>query len=101
MQNFSQVHAAIAVILHASGYTQYIDEAIRGLGEASALAKDGSTDIPSMMAASSLSVRGPRAGDIPRSRAESSDSKVRAQDVSRVDGRSMLELDVDEKCATW
>lgn len=49
-----KVHAAIAAIIHASGQGGYIDKAIQGLGETSALAKDGSTDISSLLAASSL-----------------------------------------------
>lgn len=55
-----KVHAALARIFHASGLAEHIDKAFRDLGEFSALAKDGSTDIASMLAASSLGVLGSR-----------------------------------------
>ncbi|KAJ5104289.1 hypothetical protein NUU61_001636 [Penicillium alfredii] len=59
-----KIHATIARIFHASGAAEPIEKAIRDLGETALLAKDGSSDISAMLAATSLGVLGSRAGNI-------------------------------------
>ncbi|KAF3028108.1 hypothetical protein E8E15_008260 [Penicillium rubens] len=59
-----KVHAIIARIFHASGAAEQVDTALRDLGEHSMLAKDGSTDISSMLAATTLGVLSSRAGNV-------------------------------------
>ncbi|KXG46262.1 uncharacterized protein PGRI_051180 [Penicillium griseofulvum] len=59
-----KVHAIIARIFHASGAGEQINKALRDLGEKCLLAKDGSTDISSMLAVTTLGVLGSRAGDV-------------------------------------
>ncbi|KAJ5124345.1 uncharacterized protein N7515_008170 [Penicillium bovifimosum] len=56
-----KVHAIIARIFHASGAAESIEKALRDLGEHSMLTRDGSTDISSMLAATTLGVLGSRA----------------------------------------
>ncbi|KAJ5971551.1 uncharacterized protein N7479_001469 [Penicillium vulpinum] len=59
-----KIHAIVARIFHASGAAEQIDKALRDLGDHCALAKDGSTDISSMLAATTLGVLGSHAGSI-------------------------------------
>lgn len=78
-----KVHAIIARIFHASGAAEQIDKALRDLGEHCVLAKDGSTDISSMLAATTLGVLGSRAGNVQQTRAAFPDSKTSAQSVQK------------------
>lgn len=88
-----KVHAIIARILHASGLADYIDELVRDRGQTAVLAKDGSSDIAALLAATSLSVldsraRSPR--NIQQARPGSSDDKARGRgtSVDRSSGKS-------------
>jgi hypothetical protein len=78
-----KVHAIIARIFHASGAGEQINKALRDLGEKSALAKDGSTDISSILAATTLGVLGSRAGNVQQTRAAPPDSKTSAESVEK------------------
>jgi hypothetical protein len=78
-----KVHAIIARIFHASGAAEQIDKALRDLGEHCVLAKDGSTDISSMLAATTLGVLGSRADNVQQTRAAFSDSKTSAQSIQK------------------
>lgn len=71
-----KVHAIIARIFHASGAAEYIEKALRDLGEHCVLAKDGSTDISSMLAATTLGVLSSRTGNVQQTRAAFPDSKA-------------------------
>lgn len=51
-----KIHAAIAQIFHASGLAKHIDKSFQDLTETSVMAKDGSTDISSILDTSSLGV---------------------------------------------
>ncbi|CAG8910015.1 unnamed protein product [Penicillium egyptiacum] len=60
-----EVHATLARIFHASGgLGEHIDQAFEDLREHHMLATDGSSDISSMLATSSLGVLGSHAGNI-------------------------------------
>ncbi|CAG8094785.1 hypothetical protein PENNAL_c0026G06914 [Penicillium nalgiovense] len=75
-----KVHAIIARIFHASGAAEQIDKALRDLGEHCVLAKDGSTDFSSMLAATTLGVLG---CSVQQTRAAFSGSKTSAQSVQK------------------
>ncbi|KAF4764020.1 hypothetical protein HAV15_001738 [Penicillium sp. str.  len=77
-----KVHAIIARIFHASGAAEQINKALRDLGEHCVLAKDGSTDISSMLAVTTLGVLGSRAGNVQQTRAALLDSKPSAHDCT-------------------
>lgn len=64
-----------------SGAVEQVDKALRDLGEHCALAKDGSTSISSMLAATTLGVLGSRARNVQQTRASFPDSKTSAQSV--------------------
>jgi hypothetical protein len=86
------VHAIIARILCASGLAEYIDEVVLDRKTA-VLAKDGSSGIAAILAATSLSVLDSRAQtprNIQQARPESSDDKARTQDTSvdRLSGKT-------------
>ncbi|CAI7657886.1 unnamed protein product [Penicillium glandicola] len=76
-----KVHAIIARIFHASGAVEHVEKALRDLGEHCVLAKDGSTGISSMLAATTLGILGSRAGSVQQTRAAFPDSKTSAQSV--------------------
>lgn len=76
-----KVHAIVARIFHASGAAEYVEKALRDLGEHRMLAKDGSTDISSMLAATTLGVLGSHAGNVQQTRAAFPDSKSSARSV--------------------
>jgi hypothetical protein len=79
------VHAIIARILRASGLAEYIEKMVRDRGKTAILAKDGSSDIAALLAATSLSVLDSRAQtprNIQQARPESSDDKARTRDTS-------------------
>ncbi|KAJ5753568.1 uncharacterized protein N7511_007721 [Penicillium nucicola] len=78
-----KVHAIIARIFHASGAAEQIDKALRDLGEHCVLAKDGSTDISSMLAATTLGVLGSHAGNVQQTRTAFPDSKKSAKRVQK------------------
>ncbi|KAJ5734493.1 hypothetical protein N7493_003279 [Penicillium malachiteum] len=59
-----KVHAIIARIFHVCGAAEQIEKALCDLGAHRLLARDGSTDISSMLAATTLGVLGSRAGNI-------------------------------------
>ncbi|KAJ5686654.1 hypothetical protein N7536_009273 [Penicillium majusculum] len=77
-----KVHAIIARIFHASGAAEQVNKALRDLGEHCVLAKDGSTDISSMLAVTTLGVLGSRAGNVQQTRAALLDSKPSAHDCT-------------------
>lgn len=77
-----KVHAIIARIFRASGAGEQINKALRDLGEHSILANDGSTDISSMLAVTTLGVLGSRAGNVQQTRAALLDSKPSAHDCT-------------------
>lgn len=77
------VHAIIARIFHASGAGENIEKALRDLGEYRMLAKDGSTDISSMLAATTIGVLASHAGNVQQTHAASRDSKESARGVQQ------------------
>ena len=75
-----EVHAIIARIFHTSGVAERVEKALRDLEEHSGgLAKDGSTDVSSMLAATIIGVLGSRAGGVQQTRAACPDSKSSGQ----------------------
>ncbi|KAJ5618174.1 hypothetical protein N7537_003288 [Penicillium hordei] len=78
-----KVHAIIARIFHASGAAEQIDKALHNLGEHCELAKDGNTDISSMLAVTTLGVLGSRAGNVQQTRAAFPDSKNKCPERSK------------------
>ncbi|OQD62410.1 hypothetical protein PENPOL_c012G10814 [Penicillium polonicum] len=65
-----KVHAIIARIFHTSSIAENVEKALRDLAEHCMLAKDGSTDIASMLAVTTLGVLGSRAGNVQQTRAD-------------------------------
>ncbi|CAI7594961.1 unnamed protein product [Penicillium viridicatum] len=65
-----KVHAIIARIFHTSSVAENVEKALRDLAEHCMLAKDGSTDISSMLAVTTLGVLGSRAGNVQQTRAD-------------------------------
>ncbi|KAJ5723431.1 hypothetical protein N7488_001466 [Penicillium malachiteum] len=59
-----RVHAIVARIFHACGAAEQIEKALCDLRGHRLLARDGSTDISSMLAATTLGILGSRAGNV-------------------------------------
>ncbi|KAJ5124344.1 uncharacterized protein N7515_008169 [Penicillium bovifimosum] len=78
-----KVHATVAHIFHASGAAHHIEKALRDLGGHSMLARDGSTDISSMLAATTLGVLGSRVINDQQTLAAFPDSKTSPQRVQK------------------
>ena len=74
-----EVHAIIVRIFHTSGVAERVEKALRDLEERCGLAKDGSTDVSSMLAATTIGVLGSGAGDVQQTRAACPDSKRSGQ----------------------
>lgn len=96
-----KIHATIARIFHASGAAESIEKAIRDLEEKAPLAKDGSSDISAMLAATSLGVLGSRAGNVQQTRPGISGNLKSAQSISKVDGGWMQGQNIADQSEKW
>lgn len=73
-----KIHAIIARILHASGKGEQIDKILRDRGDIAALAKDGSTDLAALLAATTLGALESRPRDAENRSPTRGDGKARA-----------------------
>jgi hypothetical protein len=74
-----KVHATISRIFHALGLAEYIRKSCRDIKETRVLANDGSTDISSLLAATSLGALGAVNISVQHNLAEDSDSEAEAE----------------------